>query len=76
MTILLIMIPLSLLFVGVAAATFFWAVNHDQFEDMDSPGLMPLSDDLPPPAPGDAETGAEVDAGAPDQVDDSPTIPR
>lgn len=57
MTILLIMIPLSLLFVGVAAATFFWAVNHDQFEDMDSPGLMPLSDDLPPPLtpPGSAD---------------------
>ncbi len=47
MTVLLIMIPLSLLFVAGAIAAFFWAVNHDQFDDMDSPALLPVVDDEP-----------------------------
>jgi len=41
---LVFMIPLSLLFLGGAVAVFFWAVDHDQFEDMESPGLLPLDD--------------------------------
>ncbi|BCT93738.1 hypothetical protein LYSHEL_27650 [Lysobacter helvus] len=44
MIILLLMIPLSLLFVGAAVAVFFWAVDHDQFDDMDTPALLPLDD--------------------------------
>jgi cbb3-type cytochrome oxidase maturation protein len=51
MTVLLIMIPLSLLFVAGAIAAFFWAVNHDQFDDMDSPALLPVTDDEPVHAP-------------------------
>ena len=46
MTILLLMIPLSLLFVGGAVILFFWAVDHDQFDDLETPALLPL-DDLP-----------------------------
>lgn len=45
MNIILIMIPLSLLILVGAVAVFFWAVNHDQFEDLDSPGLLPMADD-------------------------------
>ncbi len=63
MTILLIMIPLSLVFVGVAAAAFFWAVNHDQFDDMDSPSLAPLSDDMPE-ATADGARDAEATSAA------------
>lgn len=48
MNIILIMIPLSLLLLIAAGGLFFWAVNKGQFEDMDSPGLMPLEDNLPP----------------------------
>lgn len=44
MNILLIMIPLSVLLLVGAAAAFFWAVDHDQFEDMDTPALLPLDD--------------------------------
>jgi cbb3-type cytochrome oxidase maturation protein len=44
MTALVFMIPLSLLFLAGAAAAFFWAVDHEQFEDMDTPGLLPLDD--------------------------------
>lgn len=45
MNIILVMIPLSLLILAGAVAMFFWAVNHDQFEDMESPSLLPLADD-------------------------------
>jgi len=44
LNILLIMIPLSVLLLGGAAAAFFWAVDHDQFDDMDTPALLPLDD--------------------------------
>lgn len=44
MSILLIMIPLSILLVIAGGIAFFWAVNHDQFEDMDSPSLLPMED--------------------------------
>ena len=44
MTILLLMIPLSLLFVGGAVVFFFWAVDHDQFDDLETPALLPLDD--------------------------------
>ena len=44
MTILLLMIPLSLLFMSGAAWFFFWAVDHDQFDDLETPGLLPLDD--------------------------------
>jgi len=44
MNILLLLIPLSVLFLAGAVWAFFWAVNHDQFEDLDTPGLLPLDD--------------------------------
>lgn len=47
MNIILIMIPLSLLVLIGAAAMFFWAVNKGQFDDLDSPSLAPLEDNLP-----------------------------
>jgi cbb3-type cytochrome oxidase maturation protein len=53
MNILVIMIPLSILLLIGAGIAFFWAVEHDQFEDMDTPGLLPLLDD---PAPKPVET--------------------
>lgn len=47
MNIILIMIPLTLVLLGAAVWLFIWAVNHGQFDDMDSPGLLPMSDNLP-----------------------------
>src|SRR5690606_23633854 len=44
MNALLVMIPLSLVLLVGAAAAFFWAVDHDQFDDMDAPALLPLED--------------------------------
>jgi cbb3-type cytochrome oxidase maturation protein len=50
MNILLVMIPLSILLLVGAGIAFFWAVDHDQFDDMDTPRLLPLLDDAPPAA--------------------------
>lgn len=45
MNILIVMIPLSLLLLIGAGVAFFWAVDHDQFDDMETPRLLPLLDD-------------------------------
>lgn len=47
MNIILVMIPLSLLLLIAAVSIFFWAVNKGQYEDLDSPALTPMSDNLP-----------------------------
>ena len=52
MSILLVLIPVTLLFVIVGGIAFFWAVNHDQFDDLDSPALQPLTDAEPDALPG------------------------
>ncbi|MBM0108170.1 cbb3-type cytochrome oxidase assembly protein CcoS [Steroidobacter sp. S1-65] len=44
MNVILVMIPLSLLLMIGAAIAFFWAVDHDQFDDMETPGLLALDD--------------------------------
>jgi cbb3-type cytochrome oxidase maturation protein len=48
MNALLILIPITLVLAGVAVGVFFWAVNHAQFEDLDTPGILPLLDDVSP----------------------------
>jgi cbb3-type cytochrome oxidase maturation protein len=44
MSILVVMVPLSILLLIGAGVAFFWAVDHDQFDDMDTPRLLPLED--------------------------------
>src|SRR5688572_33146318 len=44
MNALVIMIPLSLALVAGAVWAVFWAVDNDQFEDLETPGLLPLDD--------------------------------
>ncbi len=50
------LIPLSLILLGLAVWAFFWAVKHDQFEDLEGPAYRILFDedenDLPPEARG------------------------
>lgn len=55
MNILLVMIPLSILLALGAGIAFFWAVDHDQFDDLDTPKLLPLLDEPP------AETAAHAE---------------
>ena len=60
MNIVLVLIPLSLVLLVAGVWAFFWGVNHAQFDDLDTPALMPLSEDLPAhrdAAPRDAESG-------------------
>lgn len=44
MNALLILIPVSLLLVVVAVTIFFWAVGADQFDDLDTPEILPMLD--------------------------------
>lgn len=44
MNALVFMIPLSIIVLLGAAVVFFWAVDHRQFDDLDTPGLTPLDD--------------------------------
>lgn len=52
MSILYLLIPLSLILLGLALWAFFWAVKNDQFEDLEGPAHRILFDedenDLPP----------------------------
>jgi len=47
MNIMLVLIPLSLVLLCAGIWAFFWSVNHAQFDDLETPGLMPLCDDAP-----------------------------
>lgn len=58
MNILLLLVPLSLMLLGVAIWAFAWAVRRGQFDDLDTPALDILADDRPPP------THAEDDRNA------------
>lgn len=52
---LLLLIPISLVLLGIAVAVFVWAVRKGQFDDLDTPPLDILREDpaphAPPPAP-------------------------
>ncbi len=45
MSILLVLIPLSVLLLGAAVWAFFWAVRTGQFDDLESPAWRILTDD-------------------------------
>ncbi len=52
MNIIFVLIPMGLVLVIIAIAAFFWAANHGQFDDLDTPALRILMDeDAPPPPP-------------------------
>ena len=53
MNILLLLVPISVVLLGIAIGAFIWAVRRGQFDDLDTPPLDILSDDAPrtPPSP-------------------------
>lgn len=59
MNIILFLIPLSAVLVVLGGFAFFWAVDNDQFDDLDTPALMPLANDLTPQDPTKSETAAD-----------------
>ena len=48
MAILLVLVPISLILLGVAIAAFAWAVRKGQYDDLDTPALDILVDDDKP----------------------------
>lgn len=56
MSILFVLIPLGLVLLGIAVWAFFWAVDHDQFDELDRAAESILFDDdvAPPQATTDA----------------------
>jgi len=50
-----LLIPLSLLLLGVGAWAFFWAVNNDQFENLDELAKSILDDEAVNPSSADPE---------------------
>lgn len=49
MEVLFLLLPVALLFAAVAAGVFVWAARSGQFDDLDTPALRILHDDLPRP---------------------------
>lgn len=45
MSILFLLIPISIIMVIFAIFAFRWAIKNRQFDDMNSPAMMPLLDD-------------------------------
>lgn len=67
MNLLPLLILFTILLLIGAGIAFFWAVDHDQFEDMDTPGLLPLADAEP-----DSQAAAQADSGIPDEGAQAP----
>ncbi len=66
MEILFVLIPLSLILLGIAVWAFFWAVRSGQFDDLDSPAYRMLLDEDEPPA-NPPEDDRETPADSPDR---------
>jgi cbb3-type cytochrome oxidase maturation protein len=60
MTSLALLIPLSILILIGAGVALFWAIDHGQFDDLESAGLVPLVD-------GDDVSAKDVDGAAKDE---------
>ncbi|MEF8833834.1 MAG: cbb3-type cytochrome oxidase assembly protein CcoS [Halofilum sp. (in: g-proteobacteria)] len=66
MEILFVLIPLSLILLGIAVWAFFWAVRSGQFDDLDSPAYRILLDDDEHP---DNQSGQDREASGDQQSD-------
>jgi cbb3-type cytochrome oxidase maturation protein len=60
---LYLLIPVSLVFIGVAIAVFFWAVNSGQYEDVEREGERILYDDDLEDAPPAPNQDSQADEG-------------
>ncbi|MEZ5445527.1 MAG: cbb3-type cytochrome oxidase assembly protein CcoS [Gammaproteobacteria bacterium] len=61
MEIIYLLIPISLVFVGVILWAFLWAVGSGQFDDLEGPAHQILmdDDDVPPAVSGDRQAEGE-----------------
>mgnify|MGYP003573061276 CR=1 FL=1 len=65
MEVLYLLIPVSLVFVGLIAWVFLWAVRSGQFDDMEGPAHQILMDDDGPVSGQQSDEDADEDAGKP-----------
>jgi cbb3-type cytochrome oxidase maturation protein len=63
MEVLYLLIPVSLVFVGLIAWVFLWAVRSGQFDDMEGPAHQILMDDDGPVSGQQSEEDADESAG-------------
>jgi len=47
MSVLFLVLPLALIIVGAAVIAFIWATRRGQFDDLDTPAIRALHDDVP-----------------------------
>ncbi len=71
MNILLVLIPVTGLVLIIAVALFFWAVNHQQFEDLETPAILPLLDD-PDQGPPEDEVASSHSSDTPPSEGEHP----
>lgn len=45
MEMLVVLIPISIVLIGIAGAIFLWAVNHNQFDQLDKHGFDIFEED-------------------------------
>ena len=64
MSILLLLIPLSLLLLAVAIWAFAWAVRRGQFDDLDTPALDILVEDPSAHAPAATSQAPQAQGGS------------
>ena len=64
MEIIYLLIPLSLILVGLIIWAFLWSIRSGQFDDLEGPAYRILMDDDDRPP---AENGLEEDKGRPDE---------
>ena len=63
MNILLVLVPISLILLGLAIAAFAWAVRKGQYDDLDTPALdILVDDDRPRATRGAQQTHGDRDA--------------
>ena len=48
MEVIFILLPAALIFAVVAVVVYCWATRSGQFDDLDTPALRMLADDVPP----------------------------
>jgi len=63
MSVVFILLPLALLFVGIAITWFVWAVRSGQFDDLETPAVRILFDDEPAAVPSE-ESGTVSDTSS------------
>lgn len=63
MEVLYLLIPVSLVFVGLIVWVFLWAVRSGQFDDMEGPAHQILMDDDGPVSGQQSEEAADENAG-------------